>query len=288
MGISTDVITGVNACVSGVPTMGFVEIERTIDSTAIADSAGKGGMDRVPGNVDFTGKIFAYGYKPPSGTFPNKTFTLDFTQDSTDVTAVAGVIAADVRCIGLEIMVPAHDKTGKNAIFYIIHFGANGTDLSYGSATSANTVPTKYPSKNMATYLDTVRQTYCQWAHLMISAEVEPKVNSDSNGVYFRPAGQIDWKYTYNREVKTMSLLPALNTIHPIRMQTGAGGTSGGGTVGYWALNYGMVTGYKAKIDHASRLPISYDVELEKCSLLTDVGSITDPDGAQMWPVYAG
>jgi hypothetical protein len=300
----TSVITGVNAVVNNFPSAGYVEIERTIDSTAIANSAGEGGIDRVTGNIDFTGTIFAYGYKPPSGVFPNLDFALSFTENGTN-----NVSCSAVKCTGLEIFVPAHDKTGKNAIFYLVHFGADGVDISIAGTggPTPGSLPTKYCAIGCGTYLSQgtsfVRETYDQWAHLMIVADIERKVNSDTGGIYFRPAGELDWNYTYNREVNSMGLLPALNSIHSIQMQTNPkinGGTdTGAGSVGYWLINYGLTSHYKTKIDHESRLPISYDVTLEKCnnailpSTTVPSGnaaswSLWNPDGVQCFPTYNG
>jgi hypothetical protein len=289
-----NVITGVNAVVSGFNCSGSVEIQREIDSGPIQTAQGEGGIDRVAGNVDFTGKIMAFGYKPPHLAFPNQEFSLSFTTNGNDNVSCAGV-----RCTALEIMVPPHDRSGRNCIFYVVHFGADGTDLSFATTggPAASNVNSKYSSKNLATYLSmgtgTYRQTNCQWQHLIITAEIERKVNSDSNGVYFRAPGNLDWSYTYEQETSSPYYLPALNSISNVVMQTNpqyAGGVStGAGSVGYWLLSYGIVDSYKTLIDHASRLPIAYQVTLKKCDGGgTSIGSITDPDATSMYPVYNG
>jgi hypothetical protein len=269
-----------------------VELAYTTDTGPIANSAGEGGIDRVPGNVDFTGSIMAFGYKPPSYAFPNQDFSLAFTENGTNL-----VSCSAVKCTGLEIMVPAHDKTGRNAIFYVVHFGADGIDLSrasMGGPSPSNTL-TKYVSKGLAPYLSSgtsmARQMYTQWQHLMFMADVERKVNSDTSGVYFRAAGNLDWRFTYNQEVNSMALLPAINQINAIAMQTNpsyAGGTSNGaGSSGYWFLEYGICTKVQGKVDHASRLPTSYDVTFEKTTNGTSSSYVADPDGNQVWPSYS-
>ena len=275
---STQFITGKNVCANGFNTLGHVYIDRIVKANPIYDSSGQGGADRPTGNVDFEGYIMAWGRQPPTDIYPNKMFDMKFTLIG-GTGASVGTGGAFVMCTGLDVIVPTNDPKEENAVFYMLHFGAAGTDLTYGGAViAAPTTLTKYPVQGLTMAIggnpvDGVE--HMQFSIHQQRGQAEP--NSSTNGVCLRPVANLDYSFMYRIDVNAMSLLPTLNSIvAPIVMRTD--GTNG------WTASYGRVMQHKGIFDHANSRLLAVDVTLSKCTSGTDVGSVLMPDGTKIWP----
>jgi hypothetical protein len=279
----TPYVTGKDVCVNGVNTLGHIMLQRTSHANAIYDSSGRGGADRMAGNIDFQGYYWAWGHTPP--VLPNDLFDLEFTLTGTDTTGSSG---AYVRCTGMDIFVPTFDPKGENAVYYALYFAAAGNDLvNTGATVTAPTVLTKYPVAGLACTLTPFTTVPPEdgieaMQFSMHQQGGAPDINSSTNGVFFRSKRNLDWEFTYRKAVNALSKVPALNSVQAIKMFV----TS---TL-YWAANYGIVTKHEGKFDHGNTKILAVEVTLSKCKSGTDVGSVMTPGitpggGATVWPV---
>ena len=282
---ATSIITGINVVVEGFPTFGNLELEETVHAEPIFHSGGGGGADRAAGNIDFRGRIIAWGHTPP--TFPGDTFDLSFTINGGDhvlSNSVETDLNTTVRCMGLDIIVPVEDPQQQNAVYYIVEFGAAGYGLSYGvdSAPTDTVAPRIYPVQGLTCLLDDEEEDNVTEMRLSIKNMTEPALNSGTNGVFYRARGNLDWQFTYSRHINELSLLPDKNSVKSIEMQVEAAvGTTAALS---WLASYGRVMGPKIMLDRKTRRPISAEITLEMCTNGTKVGEVSDPTITQKWP----
>lgn len=267
-------INGKNVAIDGISNGGRVEIQRVVKAGPIYHSAGLGGADRAAGNIDFVGRFSAWGHTPT--VFPNDAFTLAFTLDGGGTTS--GLTAANVVCTGLDIVVPVFDPSARNGVYYVVYFGAGGTDLSASGATTGVAVPI-LSTKGLACTLAGTLQTNVQGMKLSFRSNGEPYVDSGSaSGVYSRPAGNIDWTLQCRKTIATMASCPVLNVVGATSMQVASGIT--------WAMSYGRITGVEGVFDPQSGEVLAADITTEMCfSEAAVLGTIADPAGATKWPV---
>lgn len=204
MPLNTTIITGKDVIIKGVKTGGKVMIRRTSDTKA-SHASGQGGIALRPdGNVDFEGFVWAWGNAPLVNV--NALFDLGFNLSSTG----GGLKCDSTICTGLELIVPVNDPTKKNRVYYKLHFACNGVDLSTGSLESS-TAGTPYSSKGLSLTFGGADQACLAIAHVKVFSTAISDVNSCTNSIYVRPAGNIDWKVTWERRINALSSLPALN-----------------------------------------------------------------------------
>ena len=268
MSLDTELILGKDVVVNGVSTLGHVKIDNSSEKGRMQASNLGGGVDRPDGIRMLKGYYYAYGDTPP--VFVNDLFNLTFT-----LNGLTGTQNTSVRCLGLEIFANAYEPGKDNLVFYVVHFGGAGVDFTTGSAAGDNTAPSILNTKGLGLNLSGAVLPYIAGMHLKIEALADPDWNSSLNGIAFYPRGDIDWMLDWTQRVNEFSLTPDLDSIHAVTMQTN-------GLVG-WHLEYGKLGKRGGTFDHKTKLPLTMDYILEKCSNGADLGSITDPSGATKW-----
>ncbi len=278
MSLITEVITGVKAVVNNFSTFGSLRLRHEVRANPFFHSAGDGGADRVEGNIDFTGLIRAYGYQPT--VFPGETFDLSFTVSGSDqVKSNTGQTAATTcRCMGLDIVIEVNDQRRQNAVYYDIMFGAAGYDLSYAgeSPPTDEATPAVYAVHGLTCLLDAAEEDNVTSMRLSIRNLAEGQPNSATNGVFYRPLGNIDWQFVYRRDYNAHSVLPTKNAIHGVTMQVAAAKT--------WIARYGRVLNINTDIIRGSRKALEAEITIAKCNNGTISGAIIDPASVTQWP----
>lgn len=271
-------ITGKNVVANGFPTLGHIKLDRGCTARPVFASNTQGGADRASGNLYIRGYYYAWGGYPPAGVFPGETFALTFTINGTEVAS-----ATAVMCTGLEVFAPTYDPSQRNRCYYVVHFGPAGYDLVLTGAVPTDTAsPMFYNVKGLAATLDTVAQDGTQDMHLQIRNLAQESIDSSYNGIWYVPAGNIDWTFRYKRAIASLASLPAVNSIVTAGMEIQ--NSSGTTPALAWALAYGRVITSEGTYDRADEKTMTSEVVIEKCENGTDVGSIIDPLGVTQWP----
>ena len=270
------VIVGKDVAVNGVPNGGVVEIEDRSDSEAIYHSSGAGGAERAEGNVDYEGSYLAWGHTPLLGEstlFCNDKFALAYTLGTT-----GSGQGANVRCIGLDIVVPTYDPTGRSGVYHKVYFGADGEDLAAASA-AAGAAAAIINSKGLACTFDGSRLTNVVSMLWRFRVNVQGEPDSSSGGIYQRPAGNIDWQFMVRRHITSWASVPAKNATGALAMEVEASGSS------YleWTASQGRVIQRKGIFDPQSRELVGVDIVIGKCTNSGVVGTINSPS-EQVWP----
>jgi hypothetical protein len=265
--------TGKDVAVNNIPTGGRLAFQRTVKANPIYHSGGQGGAERAEGNVDFVGSYWAWGHTP--SVFCNDRFTLAFTL--TGGGTESGLTAANVLCTGIDIVVPVFDPSARNGVYYIVYFGAGGTDLTASAATAGATAQI-FNVKGLACTVAGSAQTCIQSMKWSFRVDGEPFIDSCGNGVYDRPTGNLDWRFECRKTIDGMEDAPALNAVGAMQMEVT--------DALHWDATYGRVVGVEGVFDPQSREVLGIDITAEKCALAATgaVGTILNPAGATVWP----
>ena len=286
------VISGINAIVNNVSTMGTLKVQQHSSSkNAIYTSTGNGGAQRKCGNVDFTGFIHAFGYMPPTIdgnlVWPNSTFSFAAT--------LAGyandVISSTAFCTGIDVFWPVGEKIiERSYINYVIHFASAGAALAITSGTPSiadSSVPQMYCAQGMTLSIDGTPEPNVEWMEVSIRSTAEPYVNSTLNGIYSRAPGNFDWTFKYHRNVNSLALLPTVDSIHEILINVPSTTVLGASlTDPYWILKYGIFSQpITLTVARESPLPVTAEVEANMTGWKdTTAGGIWVPgSGTPIW-----
>jgi hypothetical protein len=267
-----DVITGRDARVNGVSTLGHFRIVKTSIAGPIRTSNTSGGVARGCGTIDWEGYYYAYGHTPP--VWLNEQFTFSGTLANEETTGGAAI------CTGIDIIIPQKPQANmKNYISYVVHFGAMGADLTNATETIADSsAPAIYCASGLKLKLDNVEETDIEEVQISLRSAVAKFANSSTNGFMKRTPGNIDWTVAYIRAVNKLSLLPAAGEIKTIKAYVESDK--------YWEFQFGRVSKpFDIKVDHETDEITTAAVALDMTSHNgTTLGVIKNPAGTTKWP----
>lgn len=268
-----DPLTGKLGAVNGVSEIANWQVSGQADLKEIFASSSKGAPITLDGNKDWSGSYKSYGHTPP--VMPGEAFTFTGSVDGSK--GATGAAIADSITVTVNIAAAA-------PIEFTTQFSGNGA-LTLGAAVATDVTAPNPPSSKgckVATYngtTETVLDNITDFT-FTITAANQTYVNSSTNGLVKRLAGNITAQASYNQECDNFDALPALNAENEYRFYVTA--------ATYWSFKWLKVDGHTPNVDVETAKVLGSGVSLRFGGFSGGVeGYIKKPGDVAFWPAAA-
>ena len=268
-------VIGEGAAMDGFNCLTRFEVWDIGESADIVCTASAGGPIAVVGNDDWAGKAMGMGVAPYK--YPGETFTFKYA------------LSGEVGRSGSAIMQLARMKWEVEAglpLEHEIEFRGTAAMSTHDDAVTDSGSPSGTSAKGLGVRID---DTLFSVRRMLLEVECKnPKINDTSTaGHTYRIRGKYEARFRIEAYYDDPDDLPARSTYKQLLFQTvtGADETTG------WGVDYGFMDVVKDNIPVQSKA----DGEPEAVYALiaghwsayygTTQGSITMPDGTQIWPI---